>query len=684
MAQTAKWGFDDAFSHYKAGNYQKCTEVCSRLLLGQSNNTDILQLLGSSQFLLKDYDGALKTYETLLGFLPNNKEILNTYGCILRDLGRFGEAISILQKALQIDNSYVNAAVNLAYCYHRSGEFENAIIFYKQLTTLYPEKVEYLQNYADALFQNNDFSNALQIYQTLNKLNPNSEQTIARTAWCLFQLEKKQEAIILLTDNSLIKTSSFLRLELGRLYYKCEMPDEANSSLYELTETTDTETLVLIGGAFYDHNQYEKAIEVFQKVLEYDPSNFDALNNLGVSYDQIDDEENALFYFNKLLELNPNSARILSSIGAVYQKLDDLKTCISYYDKALAVDPEFVSAIYNKGVALHESGYYEESTHYFTKTLAHQPDHEDASYNLGINFLISGNYKQGFRHYFKRPRFPLETDKLTPITPGMDLNNKKILFTRSQGIGDELFFLRFSHLAKKETNTIYYRADPKIASICERIPFIDEVVAKYPDEEYDYCFEIDDLPLLLDIQQESQLPPPLPLEPLSSSIECVKKLLGSNVDLPLMGITWRAGSKEKCPNRELNYQVLKKEIPLETLSDAIETYEGKFVILQRNPLDTELEYLKSRFGDRIIDLSDLNEKLEDMLALLSLLDKHVGVSNTNVHLRAGLHLTADILVPFPPDWRWLTSGDTSPWFPRFKVFRQCADGQWNIANQLIS
>ena len=59
-----------------------------------------------------------------------------------------------------------------------------------------------------------------------------------------------------------------------------------------------------------------------------------------------------------------------------------------------------------------------------------------------------------------------------------------------------------------------------------------------------------------------------------------------------------------------------------------------------------------------------------MLALLALLDDYVGVSNTNMHLRAGVNRTAKVLVPAPPEWRWMAEGKESPWFPGFTVYRQ--------------
>jgi hypothetical protein len=79
------------------------------------------------------------------------------------------------------------------------------------------------------------------------------------------------------------------------------------------------------------------------------------------------------------------------------------------------------------------------------------------------------------------------------------------------------------------------------------------------------------------------------------------------------------------------------------------------------------------------DLSVASEDLEDMLALLSLLGEYVGVSNTNMHLMAGVGRTARVLIPHPPEWRWTVREGESPWFPGFETYRQQADGDWTPA-----
>jgi hypothetical protein len=100
--------------------------------------------------------------------------------------------------------------------------------------------------------------------------------------------------------------------------------------------------------------------------------------------------------------------------------------------------------------------------------------------------------------------------------------------------------------------------------------------------------------------------------------------------------------------------------------------------VQRLPDPGESAELASLAARPVHDLAAANDDLERMTALLAVLDEYVGVSNTNMHLRAGLGLRGKVLVPYPPEFRWMIDGD-SPWFPGFRVYRQQADRSWDNA-----
>jgi hypothetical protein len=127
-----------------------------------------------------------------------------------------------------------------------------------------------------------------------------------------------------------------------------------------------------------------------------------------------------------------------------------------------------------------------------------------------------------------------------------------------------------------------------------------------------------------------------------------------------------------------------KEIPIDALGAALRGVFATWIAIQRDPAAGEIDALSKAIGAPVHDFTAVNADLEDALALLAQVDDYVGVSSTLVHLRAGVDRAARILVPFPYEWRWMESGDASPWFPRATVYRQDASGDWSAALSRLS
>ncbi len=93
----------------------------------------------------------------------------------------------------------------------------------------------------------------------------------------------------------------------------------------------------------------------------------------------------------------------------------------------------------------------------------------------------------------------------------------------------------------------------------------------------------------------------------------------------------------------------------------------------------ECERLAAAIAAPVHDVSAVNDRLEDALAWLALLDEYVGVSNTNTHLRACAGRDSRVLVAWPPEWRWPRDAQRSPWYPGTALYRQSRDGDWSGA-----
>jgi hypothetical protein len=179
-----------------------------------------------------------------------------------------------------------------------------------------------------------------------------------------------------------------------------------------------------------------------------------------------------------------------------------------------------------------------------------------------------------------------------------------------------------------------------------------------------------------------EVPPPLALAALPHSLQQVRRTLAELGPPPYLGLSWRAGT---APEQQRGAAwMLYKDAPLERLGSAVRGVNGTLLALQRKPMTGEIDEIASCAGRPVHDVTALNEDLEAMLALLALIDEYVGVSNTNMHLRAGAGRTARVLVPRPTEWRWMSSGDASPWFPGFRIYRQGSDGDWGAAFERLA
>jgi hypothetical protein len=175
----------------------------------------------------------------------------------------------------------------------------------------------------------------------------------------------------------------------------------------------------------------------------------------------------------------------------------------------------------------------------------------------------------------------------------------------------------------------------------------------------------------------SPVPQPLALTPLAAQLAAIANRLAQFGPPPYLGLTWRGGV---APEEQGGMAwTLFKHIPLQQLGATLRGINATFLALQRNPAPGEMEQLSASIGEPVHDLTALNEDLEAMLALLALIDDYIGVSNTNVHLRAGVGKTARVLAPCPAEWRWMERGEESPWFPGFTIYRQKTDGDWSTA-----
>ncbi len=255
------------------------------------------------------------------------------------------------------------------------------------------------------------------------------------------------------------------------------------------------------------------------------------------------------------------------------------------------------------------------------------------------------------------------------VPPLEELAGRLVTLVGEQGLGDALFYLRFAPQLAARGARLEFAGDARLAPLLRRTGLFEASQASdaMAQAGAQLPILIGDLPAVPGIDP---LPPSLSIAPDPERLAAWRARLEAAGPRPWIGIAWRAGT----PADALAHG-LYKSVPLEDLCRALRPLGGTVIAIQRGPRAGEIDAASAALGRSVPDFTRANEDLEDALALVALLDRHVAVSNTNIHLAAAAGTVADVLVPFPPEWRWTAEGE-SPWYPGFRVHRQSRGGDW--------
>ena len=426
--------------------------------------------------------------------------------------------------------------------------------------------------------------------------------------------------------------------------------------------------MVNLGNALSELGRTEEAIATFRQAINRDPRFLGAYHNLGHALLDLGRIVEAIDVYRIALRTAPDHPVVLADLGVALALQNNHDEATACYLRVLEINPEDAETHYNLGNTLRATGKPEKAIESYRAAIRLRPADADAHVNLGLVYLSLGNFRDGWKEYdwqWRRGGAPVRPFPPT-LWDGTDLGGKDVFLHAEQGLGDELFFLRFvPWLRKQGAGRIIYSPNTKISSLLSHSKILDRIAP--PDERptgTEFVFSVGDLPRLLDMEHPSQIPAPIELTPLSTQIAAVRQQLDKCGPQPCIGVTWRGGTTKK--------NALYKEIPLDKLAACLRGTHTTVVVLQRNPRPGEIEAFAQALERPVHDFSALNENLEQMLALMAVIDDYVGVSNANMHLRAGAGKTARVLVPSPPEWRWMAEGMESPWFPGFSVYRQGA------------
>lgn len=463
------------------------------------------------------------------------------------------------------------------------------------------------------------------------------------------------------------------RLMLAYALWRSEQREQAILVLRRLIERSpgNADAWFNLGNFYRAERQFEDAARAFRRAAQLQPGYAAARVNLAYVLVQSGRFDEAEASVRSALEIFPDEPDLLVNLAQIQRATQRLREAVATLDRCVALAPAHPGYRVTRALARLDLGEQDQALAELDGVIRDHPNAADAHFGKASLLLSTRRYAEGWREYLWRPpraRWLAAAGKsFTTATPTLEeLHGKPVIICGEQGLGDVLFFLRFAPPVERAAASLHLEIESRLQAI---------LPARWavPPPAHGVRVLAGDLGAIVG----GEAVPSLDLEPAANRIEQARERLARCGPPPYIGLTWQGGQRWE-DMAEPGATLFKRLAP-EALGKALRRSRATLISMQRGSLPQDLASLASAAGRQMHDFSDVNDDLAAALAVLSLLDDYVAVSNTNVHLRDALGKPARVLVTHPAEWRWGVEGETSRWLTHARVYRQAGGGAWDGA-----
>ena len=563
----------------------------------------------------RSFDEADAAVSAALVEEPENADALVIRAEILRRRGRLQPAMETYRRALVLNPRHVEAWLDLGVCHYLLGDYFWARFYFRLANTLDPDRADVWNELGLVEIILGNYEKAEDsLEKAVNRMPDHAE------AWNNLGLVVARRGDLAAARRNFLR-ATFLKPDFYMAH--CNL-----------------------GLACKDLELLEEAQRALRHATELRPDQHTAWLNLGMVLQDQGRLDEAMQAITQAHGAAPNDADVIAALSALWLRRGDAARAIECAEQGLAQDPG------NAEVRL---------------ALAHAQ-------------LALQRFEQGWPNYEARlrsnasPLGPLPV----PICDAGNLAGMTVLVEREQGLGDEIMFASCLNEFASSGAKCVIHCDPRLVSLFRRSFPQSEVIGRLGELEapdgslrraIDCCVPMGSLPgryrrTRSDFARATSF--------LRADAEKAARwrdrlaALGPGLKV---GIAWRGGLYKT--GRAL------RSLSLESLLPVLRVRGTRWVNLQHRDHAEELEQIHVRHGVQVARWDDALADLDETAALAHGLDLVITVCSTVVHLAGALGRPVWTLTPHAPAWRYLFEGDSMPWYPNVRLFRQRAEGDWD-------
>lgn len=139
--------------------------------------------------------------------------------------------------------------------------------------------------------------------------------------------------------------------KLAERFYQKSLENDPNNQ----------EALQRLGTLLYEEGRFEEAIPLYQKLTKIEPWSAEYFQTLGECFFKSEKITEAKSVLQKGLDLDPTNAQIQSDLGVIFWQEGNLEEALNHLQEALKIAPENPETILNLALICYQVGLYEEA-----------------------------------------------------------------------------------------------------------------------------------------------------------------------------------------------------------------------------------------------------------------------------------------------------------------------------------
>ena len=142
-----------------------------------------------------------------------------------------------------------------------------------------------------------------------------------------------------------------------------------------------------MGDQMYSNKNYEEAIKLYTEGLKLRPNDIKSLYRRARSYEELKIYDKAVSDFNKILEIDKENVNALLSLCVNSLRNKDYFSGESYSKKAIKLNPDLDQAHFLLGRSLQYQGLFNDAMKSFKTSISLNSNNSETYYHMGLIYL---------------------------------------------------------------------------------------------------------------------------------------------------------------------------------------------------------------------------------------------------------------------------------------------------------